>query len=188
MEYIRFLNLDYLFLFIYRLLTGRVFATIPEELISLWATIKIISLFVTLFLLTGIIYSLIRIYRIRKEEREELGTLSVHETPEERKNTRFERINELLASEHPSSWRQAIIDADVLLDEMVTVMGYHGESLGEKLKQIERSDFKTLDQAWEAHKVRNTVAHSGSDFILTHREARRVIDLYKQVFEEFFFI
>ncbi|HEY4517854.1 MAG TPA: hypothetical protein VJI74_03125, partial [Candidatus Paceibacterota bacterium] len=85
-------------------------------------------------------------------------------------------------------WKQAIIDADVLLERMIDVMGYRGENLGEKLKAIERSDFKNLDNAWEAHKIRNQVAHEGSNFVLTEREAKRVIDLYRQVFEEFKFL
>ncbi len=75
-----------------------------------------------------------------------------------------------------------------MLDDMVDAMGYEGEGLGERLKQIERSDFNTLNQAWEAHKIRNNIAHAGSDFTLTQREVRRVIDLYKQVFDEFDFI
>jgi hypothetical protein len=60
-----------------------------------------------------------------------------------------------------------------------------GNTLGDKLKQATRGDFKTLDAAWEAHRVRNQIAHEGSDFILTKHEAKRVIALYETVFEEF---
>ncbi|MDP6571846.1 MAG: hypothetical protein QF747_03360, partial [Patescibacteria group bacterium] len=86
------------------------------------------------------------------------------------------------SSDNQNDWRLAIIEADTILDDMVTTMGYKGEGIGEKLKQIEKSDFNTLDQAWDAHKVRNTIAHGGSNYVLTQREARRVIGLYKQVF------
>jgi hypothetical protein len=103
-------------------------------------------------------------------------------------NERWERVTALIASDNPGDWRLAIMEADVMLDELVTDMQYHGETLGDKLKAIERSDFATLDSAWEAHKVRNTIAHRGSDFILTHREAKRVIGLFEQVFQEFDFV
>src|SRR3990167_5557173 len=84
--------------------------------------------------------------------------------------------------------RLAVLEADVLLDEMVTHMGYHGDSLGERLRSVEKSDFVTLDKAWEAHAVRNKIAHEGSAFPLANREAKRVIGLYEEVFREFHYI
>jgi len=41
-----------------------------------------------------------------------------------------------------------------------------------------------LQNAWEAHSVRNQIAHQGSDFPITELEARRVIKMYQNVFEE----
>jgi hypothetical protein len=67
-------------------------------------------------------------------------------------------------------------------------MGYKGESIGDKLKKVERSDFITLDKAWSAHKVRNRIAHKGTAFVLSRGEAEEAIDNYKQVFEEFYYI
>lgn len=103
-------------------------------------------------------------------------------------NPRWEEVLRLLGSENPNDWRLAILEADIILDELVERMGYKGDTLGDKMKNIEKSDFRPLDEAWEAHKVRNILAHRGSDYILTKREARRVIDLYARVFEEFHFI
>ena len=66
-------------------------------------------------------------------------------------------------------------------------LGYQGENLGERLKAIEPSDFITLQAAWDAHKVRNQIAHE-TNFQLSKREVRRVIGLYEQVFREFKYI
>src|SRR3989344_4757069 len=63
--------------------------------------------------------------------------------------------------------------------------GYIGETLGERLKSVPREKMQSLTSAWEAHKIRNEIAHAGSDFILTQREARSAIDNYRRVFEEF---
>jgi hypothetical protein len=103
-------------------------------------------------------------------------------------NARWERIAQAADSENPNDWRLAIIEADVILDEMMSKMGYHGKDLGERLKSVEPSDFTTIEQAWEAHKIRNRIAHMGGSYQINQREARRVIDLYKQVFKEFEFI
>ncbi len=104
------------------------------------------------------------------------------------KNARWEHVLTLANSESPGDWRTAIIEADIMLDELLTSMGHHGDSLGDKLKGVERSDFQTIDLAWDGHKIRNRIAHHGSDFILTERETKRVVDLYRQVFEEFDYI
>ncbi len=127
---------------------------------------------------------LVRLTKVRREEMLAIWR-GLPDEPTLVRDTRWEEIERLVTSEHPSGWRQAILEADIMLDEMVTRMGYPGETLGERLKGIEKSDFATLDDAWEAHKVRNKIAHEGTDFILTQREALRVIGLYRNVFEEF---
>jgi uncharacterized membrane protein len=103
-------------------------------------------------------------------------------------NRRWENIQSLINSYNSNDWKQAIIESDTILDEMVQKMGYKGDSLGERLKQVEQSDFTSINQAWEAHKIRNRIAHSGSNFVMSKDEAERVIGLYKQVFSEFYYI
>ncbi len=104
---------------------------------------------------------------------------------EDTKDKRWARVVELINSNEPSDWKLAIIEADVILEGLLRAQGYDGEGVGEMLKGIEPSDFLTLDAAWEAHKIRNRIAHSGSDFDLTEREAKRVITLFESVFKEF---
>lgn len=101
---------------------------------------------------------------------------------------KWEKILALSESKNESDWRQAIIEADIILGELLTHMGYKGETIGEQMKRVERGDFKTLAQASEAHHVRNRLAHDGSDYPLSQSEARRIIGLYRDVFEEFFYI
>jgi hypothetical protein len=110
------------------------------------------------------------------------------QTPTGPKNERWERVQTLIKSTSSSDWRQAIIEADIILDEMLTRMGHEGDSIGDKLKKIEESDFITLNKAWEAHKIRNHIAHRGGDFLFSKNEAERVVNLYRQVFEEFYYI
>lgn len=189
MPYLDFLNLQYLFLRVYEILRDRELIDFSlESLVVTWQWFKVGSVAVSLPLLIGVIYTVIRLNKVRKEEREKYGSEPATFSMEKSRNVRWERITNLITSENPNDWRQAIMEADVILDEMVTRLGYRGEGLGEKLKQVEESDFNTLNDAWEAHKVRNQIAHEGSDFILTHRETRRVVDLFEKVFREFEYI
>ena len=103
-------------------------------------------------------------------------------------NERWEVVLHHVASANPSDWRIAIIEADNILDDMVKRMGYEGQDLGERLRAVEPSDFLSIQSAWEAHKVRNKIAHEGLGFTVTQREARRIIGLYEQVFREFEYI
>lgn len=103
-------------------------------------------------------------------------------------NRRWSKVETLINSHSVNDWKQAIIEADIILDEMLDKMGYKGDSIGDKLKTIEPSDFLTLNQAWEAHKIRNRIAHKGSDYTLSRDDAERAFNLYKEVFEEFYFI
>lgn len=114
-------------------------------------------------------------------------------------NTIVKNVTENIKTEHPkwkiveqninsddaNKWKLSILEADIILSELLDSLNLPGDGIGEKLKSVERGDFEHIDQAWEAHKIRNAIAHEGSDFLITQREAKRVIDLYRSVFEEF---
>lgn len=102
-------------------------------------------------------------------------------------NKSWDRVMMYVESYNESEWRLAVIEADIMLSELLDTMNLAGDSIGDKLKGIEKSDFTTLDLAWEAHKIRNQIAHDPS-FLLSQREAKRVIGLYETVFKEFAFI
>jgi hypothetical protein len=103
-------------------------------------------------------------------------------------NRRWSNVQSLINSHSVNDWKQAIIEADIILEEMLDKMGYKGDGIGDKLKTVEKSDFLTLDKAWEAHKIRNRIAHRGSEYVLTKDDAERAIKAYTEVFKEFYFI
>ena len=138
----------------------------------------------------GAIYVSMQLYRMRiagKKDLEEL-TRSAISGQDKGADPRWQQILSYVASDDEKLWRLAIIEADVVLDEMMTAMGYTQQSLGEKLRSVEKSDFTTIDKAWEAHKVRNTIAHEGSTYNLTRRELQQTINNYRQVFREFEYV
>lgn len=197
---INFLNPEYLFQKIYEFLSGVLSVPILIALIAnlqdFLDAIRGISTSISLALAVGIGYSIIRIRQIRKREEEVFAGLveiapardANGATAEGPRNPKWEKVQEHINSANAGDWRLAILEADILLDELLDAMKYRGESIGEKLKKIEPSDFTTLPLAWEAHKIRNQVAHEGSEFLLSEPEARRVIKLYEAVFKEFQYI
>jgi hypothetical protein len=99
--------------------------------------------------------------------------------------TRWGKIVQLSQSQNSSDWRLSIIEADIILDELLSKLQLPGNTMGDKLKAVEQSDFLSIDAAWEAHKARNNIAHEGNDFLLNQREAARIISLYESIFREF---
>lgn len=97
---------------------------------------------------------------------------------------RLSIIQNRIESEDPNDWKLAIIEADVILDQALKRRGYGGTSLGERLKSISPTMLQSLDDAWQAHKVRNFIAHGDHEFVLTPKVAKETIVRYQRVFAE----
>jgi len=190
-----YLNVEYLFYLIYSFflnggnLVGRedFFASeFYAQLVTIWGIVSLVATLITLVLLTIFLYSALRLRAIRAaDEKFYEDAVILSDSPEKDTPTRWQRIEALYNQGGESNWRQAILDADIMLDDMLTHQGYRGDTIGEKLKSIEPSDFTGLQYAWAAHKVRNEIAHKGQDFILTEREAKQAMRWFKAVFAEF---
>jgi hypothetical protein len=139
----------------------------------------------TVIFFIGIVFLAVKINDMSRKTRKETAIRRVR--LQKTKSVRWEIVETHMRSENPSEWKLAIMEADSILEEMVKKFGHSG-TLGEMLKQIEISDFTTLNEAWEAHKVRNYIAHQGSTYLLTRHQANRVIRLYEKVFKEFEYI
>lgn len=199
----RFLNIEYIFNLIYSLFVDADFSlrsinnffrslSFYQDLVQAWSVFSVIATLMSLLFGAIIVYALFRIRQIRLAEAQIYGTDAAI-SPEDfekdpEKNSQWEKVVALSRSESENDWRQAILLADSMLDSMLTSIGYDGESVAEKLKQVEPADFQTLQYAWEAHKVRNRIAHDAGEFVLTHKDVREVISWFQVVFEEFFYI
>ncbi|MFA6608421.1 MAG: hypothetical protein WCT07_00735 [Candidatus Paceibacterota bacterium] len=98
-----------------------------------------------------------------------------------KEHPRFAIIQGYMSSNSEALWRIGIMEADNMLQEVLREKGYKGEGVGEMLKT---ASFKTIQMAWDAHNLRNRIAHEGSDFVLTEREAKRAFNLFESVFRE----
>lgn len=103
-------------------------------------------------------------------------------------NPRWKEVKKHMESGNQAEWRLAILEADIMLYDMLDQMGYEGDSIGEKLKNVEPASFNSLDEAWRAHKVRNIIAHEGASYVLPRNEAERAIRQFETVFKEFYYV
>lgn len=190
----KYLNADYLF--------DRLLAILKyifrKEILGDFNTIL---LFLSLFFLTIIFYSFIRLLEIRRKEHHhtehEIDEYAHHQAEKAKRqaaeqqvsqNPRWVKVLNLLSSVNFGDWKLSVIEADAMLESLLGDLGFKGETIGDKLKAADPEKFRSLPIAWEAHAVRNRIAHEGTNFDLTLHEARRVIALYEQIFRQYGYI
>ena len=185
---IHFLNVAYFFQLIYNLFfsTQSLSANgFSDWLNAIWLFATIIAYLFCTICIGLIVYFSTRIAQFAEVDEAKYVTLSEHDAHAEVEHSRWSYIKGLVESSEQSDWRQAIIEADIMLDELLTKQGYVGNSIGDKLKTANPAHFHPLNDAWEAHTVRNDIAHRGSEFQLTDHVAYRTINHYENVFREF---
>lgn len=70
------------------------------------------------------------------------------------------QVEAMLKSNNIHELRQAVFEADKLVDQVLRAKNYRGETMGERLKSArEYIDRNVYDGIWQGHKVRNQLAH-----------------------------
>lgn len=192
MDYVHFLNLEYFILRVYQIFAGSNIdlSQIPAQTLTFLNDIAWMGLGLFILFLAFVLYAQTRLHEVEHagwhKRHEEIEALHKrHDDTETPRNPRWEHVLMLAGSPLESDWRRSIVEADIMLDNLLTERGYRGDTLGDKLKNANPLQFTTLDLAWKAHNVRNDIVHRGASFTLTDRGARATIDLYRRVFEEF---
>lgn len=166
--------------------------TMNDFLVSLSGIVfwwKAIGIVVSVTAVTGIVAVVIKTqevvrWRALKDITEFMKTESF---PREERNARWDAVEKRMKSDHPSDWKLAVIEADSIMDDLLKRMRYEGATMGERLQQIEPSDFDSLQAVWKAHKMRNRIAHE-PETAITRSEAEYAIELFKRGLKEFEYI
>ncbi|MDO8436387.1 MAG: hypothetical protein Q7S82_03350 [bacterium] len=89
------------------------------------------------------------------------------------------RLNTGLESEY----KLAIIEASSLMDDTLQKMGYKGDSLGEKLKNVPPLVLPNIKDIEEAHRIHGNIVHD-PDYRLSLEEARNNLAVYEKTFQD----
>lgn len=98
-------------------------------------------------------------------------------------NARWDEIQKHINSTREGEWKFAVIEADKLVDELLKSAGFNGETLGDRLMNIQPGQLTTLQSLWEAHKIRNRLVHD-TNYFLRYTEAKRAVGLYEKTLRE----
>ncbi len=159
---------------------------IPQLSDIVWKVMLVFAGGVALVMIGLTIVFFYKYGQVLKKESEAFMKRRVVEKEEEsyqRLQKRWKNVLSLSTSETKSDWRVAILEADILLDDALSLFEVEGETLGERLKKVERIDLPSIDRAWRAHKFRNKLAHS-RDFLFDQDEVLQHISDYQTVFRD----
>ncbi len=129
----------------------------------------------------------------KSQKRSELAEILLAENSRESSGETKESNSELLShlkslekyldSDRYEDWRAAIFEADLLLKKLLLKRGVPNGTLGQMLKSLQAKDFEYLEEAWEAHKFRNLLAHSFMEDKRPKGEFVKVFKLYERIFK-----
>lgn len=140
-------------------------------------------------LLAGIFFAKIKGNEVHHHEHEQYAPIPVAETIAKAKATQWQFVLDHVNSENPAEWKLAILEADNMLDEILEEEGYAGETVAEKLKTMSPGRIASYEELWEAHKVRNQIAHGGAiDMDLSKKLARDTVARFGNAFKDLGYI
>ncbi len=96
---------------------------------------------------------------------------------------RWRATSKRLASPNAADWKLAIIEAETLIDDVLTRLGFGGQSFGERLKKVNKDTIPSLDNLTAAHQTRNNIVHD-PDYRLDLAEATKTFAAYEKALKE----
>lgn len=91
----------------------------------------------------------------------------------------WRKIKNRLETGIESEAKLAIIEADKILDDTLNRMGFGGQTLGEKLKELTAASLPNIEEVKKSHKIRNNIVHDPT-YRLDFEEAKRVVAAYEK--------
>lgn len=151
-----------------------------DTLVSPSFFLKIIFTILSLSFLVGIIYFLLKTDWAKRLLLQDLIEFLSFKSYEMRKVPKiWEKITDRLERGVESELKLAVIEADDLLKDVLERIGYPGETLGEKLKQLSKATLPNLDEISEVHKIRSNIAHDPT-YRLNFAQAQKILAVYKK--------
>lgn len=82
-----------------------------------------------------------------------------------------------------SEYKLAIIEADAMLDFILKRMGYSGDSLGVRLKQLTKVQVSNIEAVKAAHEMRNNIVRD-PDFHLGLDQSKKAMAAYHKALDD----
>lgn len=95
----------------------------------------------------------------------------------------WEHIQKFANSVREAEWKLSVIEADKFVDDVLKMRGFPGETMGERLMLIKPDELMSLQDLWDAHKLRNLLVHNAG-YQIQHEQAISTVGAFERVLRE----
>ena len=95
----------------------------------------------------------------------------------------WEKIKAKTETNPPASYVLTIIEEDTFVDDILKRLGLSGETMMERLNQLDIQEFPNLENLRRAHRIRNALVHR-SGFSVTREQALEMLQVYESFLGE----
>lgn len=144
---------------------------------------QMVSLIFSILFLWGIIYIILKTNYLEMKREQFLDVLGQSKVSRRRSLKAWKQIQGRLKSEDQNNWKLAILEADLILNEILKMSGYLGDDLDEKLEIITPAQLANVEDVKMAHRVKNKIEKDPTDEI-ARKEVEETIAIYKEAFRQ----
>ena len=146
--------------------------------------LKIISSIISILLLLAVVFLIIQLRKnIKKSLEMAAASVLTPELPKKTMAKNWQSVLKKLESKDESNYKMAVIEADKIFDDILKRIGYQGEDMAERLKQITSAQLANIDEIWQVHKLRNRLVHE-LGFRIKYSQAKQAIEIYQRALED----
>ena len=95
----------------------------------------------------------------------------------------WSHVRRYAESLHEAEWKLSVIEGDKFVDDALKWKGFAGETMGERLMMIKPNELSSLQELWDAHKLRNILVHD-TQFHVRHEQALAAVNAFERVLKE----
>ncbi len=156
--------------------------TMPEPYIDIFLFVKWLSLLLSSLFIIMIFLVLLKTKRLRYrffEDFEEFAKFKPYEADKLAKS--WKGIIKKTESGLESEYKLAVIEADVMLEEVLKRIGHTEEGVEAKVNATTSAELKNIEELRRARKVRNDIVYD-PDYHLTLEKTKETLKIYEESF------
>lgn len=155
-------------------------------MLALWENygllIQIFSVLFSISLLLGIIFFILKT-RLLDDWFDNFIDIRGLDLSRRRSVKAWKQIQKRLRLGNENNLKLAFLEADKILEELLKMSGYKGETMDERLEKVGTAQISNIETLRQAHKLRHRLM-TEPDYFLNQEQAEIAVSIYKQTFKE----
>jgi hypothetical protein len=146
---------------------------------------RVVFLVLDLVLFLGVVYFWRRGLKMRPVFTWKVATQERHQMlqSDPKVQAAWKAVKAKLGTNPPASYVLTIIEADTFVDDILKRLGLVGETMMERLNQLEAKEFFSLEDLRRVHRIRNALVHRPG-FSITENQAVEMMEIYEKFLDE----